>query len=627
MNMRRLQKPRLWRVEQVKKRLRKGLPEISCSGKAEGAQRSRATLSGRGTAGARRIGKACAKFSKTALVFCLAVLFSLLLCLQSAGAEYRDGFAVTPFPWPKSGDTPVVRVNLYKYGKRQYLCLPSFWDTSSLYVYAPDASEGEHRVQGAEDDLISLKGDVPSAHLIPEQTMTIRDPKKKVFQSFTVKQGNLPALFIQTQTNSMRSIHSSRDVREPGEMVMVDERGQVRYSGALREVKARGNTTFTYPKKPYQIKLENKTDLLGTGEARTWVLLADYLDSSLLHNRITLDMSRHAGMRYAIANESVDLYMNGNYMGVYLLCEKPQIDPNRVAITDMQDEMAFLNERPLEEYTPFSKTLPDNSRMRGYVLDQEPEDITGGYLFEIDKKYRLLKNTKTYLFTAYNTGISLDEPEIAGEAQLTYLLDLLNAFERAIRAKDGTDPETGQHYSDIMDMESLAIRFLLEDISMNFDASAGSQFFYKDRSSIDPKLYAGPGWDYDLTYGILDKGPQTEYLTSPKTASFWYTVIYRYQPDFRALVAEIYHTKMRPALQILRGELPPQPGSPMRSLQSYHDEIGSSGAMNEILWPPAKLKSFSAKLRSPFASGPANLDRFLRLRMEALDRVLTGAGE
>ena len=100
-------------------------------------------------------------------------------------------------------------------------------------------------------------------------------------------------------------------------------------------------------------------------------------------------------------------------------------------------------------------------------------------------------------------------------------------------------------------------------------------------------------------------------------------VIYKNQPDFRALVAEIYHARLRPAIEILRGEMPPQPESPLRSLQDYHEEIGSSGEMNEILWPYNDLRTYSPKLRHPFASGLGRLDRFLRDRTAGLDRVLT----
>ena len=554
--------------------------------------------------------------------YCLTVLLFLLLWMPCASGEYLDGLAVTYLPWPENGTTPVVRVNLYRRGSRQYLFLPGWWDTSRLYIYAPQDSGEDTNIQGADVEPVSLLGNVPTAQLTPDLSVTIRNSKKKSLKSFIVKQGgNLPSLFIQTETNSARSIHRSRNTREPGDMVMFDSNGRVIYNGGLREIKTRGNTTFNYPKKPYQIKLEDQKDLLGNGAARTWVLLADYLDSSLLHNRITLDMARYAGMRYAISSQSVDLYINGNYMGVYLLCEKPQIGSNRVAVRDMQAEMEFLNPLPLETYKTFSETFQDKSSLRGYLLEQEPEDITGGYLLEVDKAFRIRNSDGSYVFTASGIGITIKEPEIVGKEQIYYLWELLNTFDRAIRGKDGIDPLSGQHYREFMDEESLAIKFLLEDISMNFDAKAGSQYFYKDSSQVDSKLYAGPGWDYDLTYGILDINPRTGFLTERGGTPSWYTIAYRNQPSFRTSVAQMYYERMRPAMEILMGNISPEPGSPLRSLQEYHEEIGSSGEMNEILWPSQDLKKYSSKLRQPFKNGPSNLQRFLRLRMEWMDKI------
>lgn len=556
------------------------------------------------------------------LACCIAV-FLLVPFAKGAEAGYKDGFAVSYLPWSENEEMPVVRVGLYETGKKQYLFLPGWWDTKKLYAYAP-TERGPHEIRAAETEAISLLGDKPTAQLTPDQTVTIlQKEKNRTIQQFIVKQGGaLPSIFIQTQTNSTKAIHASKEVREPGKMVMHDKDGKILYQGALREIKTRGNGTFAYPKKPYQIKLENKMDLLGSGAARTWILLADYLDTSLVRNRITLDMARYAGLRYALACQSVDLYINGNYAGVYLLCEKPQIDPSRVDIHDMQDEMDFLNPLPLEEYPSFSESFKDGSALRGYLLAEEPEDITGGYLLEIDKAYRIRKDGKSYVFTPQGMGILVDEPEIVGKKQITYLYELLNAFNRAIREKDGTDPLTGQYYGDIMDEESFAIKFLLEEISLNFDARAGSQYFYKDSSLVDPKLYAGPGWDYDLTYGnYLSIHPRNGFLTSLRTAYPWYSNAYNNVPAFKEKVISLYSERLRPAIRILLGEETPDTDSPLKSLQAYQEEIGGSGEMNGIMWHPSSLKKYNIKNAYSFSQATGGLISFLKYRIEGLDKI------
>lgn len=558
------------------------------------------------------------------LVLCLALaLWGPGQTAQAAG--YLEGLYLSPHP--QEEQAPVERASIFRRDRNQYLFLPACWQGQPLYVHTPQGKAVPATIQAGAGTPIPLAG--ASQAFQPGTTVTLRSQGGKILAKPKVLMGSgIPCLFIQTESGSLKGIHGNKALREPGTLVMYDADGSLRYQGALTEMKGRGNTTFGYGKKPYQIKLAKKTDLLGDGAAKTWILLADFLDSSLLRNRITLDMARYVGMRYALASQSVDLYVNGNYLGVYLLAEKAQIHESRVDIRDMEPEMAFLNSQPLDSYPTFTQALEDGNEITGYLLEENPTDITGGYLLEIDKAYRV-EMEKGTLFTPRGLGILVCEPSTPSKAQMEYIAGVVGAFDRAIRQEGGIDPITGKHYGDVMDVQSLAEKFLLEEISMNYDAKAGSQYFYKDMDAVDTKLYAGPGWDYDLTYdSVLHIAAAAPYLPEMKVSYGWYNVLYQRQADFRQKVGEVFAAQYRPALEILTGQRPSDQPEVLKALAEYGQEIQSSAAMNALVWPPSALKSHGRYLNKSFDQQQSQLQRFLEQRLAGLQKALVdGLGE
>jgi len=514
-------------------------------------------------------------------------------------------------------------VNAFKKGSRNYLFLPGFWYQKQIYAHWEGSAPQPLTIAAPKAEDRSFADPADTGGLAPDSVTVVHLMNgRTTVNALALYGGKIPCLFIQTENGTLRNLHRSKEARETGQLVMISANGDTLYNGDLREIKTRGHKTFSYHKKPYQIKLENKTDLLGTGKARTWILLADYLDISLLRNRITLDMARYAGMRYAVAAQSVDLFIDGQYMGVYLLTDKVQIGPNRIDIHDMEPEMEFRNPKALTEYEPFQETLADGSRIGGYLLDQVPGDITGGYLLEIDKAYRIETEAKSFIVTASGIGLFVDAPAVADKSQMRYLSNLINAFDRAIQQSDGIDPVTRRHYADMMDEESLALKFLLEEVSHNFDAADGSQYFYKDRSSVDPKLYAGPGWDYDLTYGNrVRTRPVGGYLTRSNAKYSWYSVAYKNHPIFRQKVEQLYLERYRPALEILCGKREAPATGGIRSLTSYKEEIGPSAKMNFIRWSISSIRVYNTLMGRSFNGATAALGKYLEQRIKGLDQV------
>lgn len=161
-------------------------------------------------------------------------------------------------------------------------------------------------------------------------------------ESFTVKletgetetvsiiQSNVPSLFINLNNDVTQDVldSGSKDEKYKATLSAVGaEKKDYNISNYNITIKGRGNTTWAMPKKPYQIKFDKKINLLGTGtaKAKKWVLIANYTDPTLLKNKIVNDLCVNSELSNIPNSQFIDLYIDGNYVGNYLLCDKIEI--------------------------------------------------------------------------------------------------------------------------------------------------------------------------------------------------------------------------------------------------------------------------------------------------------------
>lgn len=556
-----------------------------------------------------------------AKLLCAFSLMAFLLLLTAAGlaAPYKNLY-VTPAAQEWS-ENPAQRVNLYTTGSgKQYLFLPSGWDAGSLRLWF----EGCEAIMIGDETVSS--GDV-THNLVPGETVYFSLGKSRY--KVQVLQGeNTGALFINTDSGSMHAIHRNKNHRESGELVLVDESGVTGYSGPLSEIKGRGNGTFGFAKKPYQIKLDKATDLMGMGKSKTWILLADYMDVSLLRNKVTFALAQALNLNYTSQCRTVDLYLNGEYYGVYLLCEKVQIGSSRIPITDLEKATEELNESGLDTYPPFHLSEEKGISAKGFDIENDPEDITGGYVFELEKSHRYRDIEQNGFKTSAGQPVVIKSPEFASRGQVLYLADLVDSFQRAISQENGTDPETGRHYTQMADLPSLVCKYLVEEVSKNYDSTKSSQFFYKDSDKVNSLIYAGPAWDYDLAYGNF-AAPSNARMTFPdglyaakdSTASYyWYPKLYR-QADFYDMVLDTYIETLRPALSVLLGEGRNKKFPNLKSIREYEAEIAASARMNFTRWPASGIKFRYKPSSKSFTDAVDYLEDFISKRRDFLDEA------
>ena len=469
------------------------------------------------------------------------------------------------------------------------LFLPACADMSSLPL--------TFTVRGSESGTIKLTGDAGSVTLSSlsgtvDMTEITGGAGGQVMVSlddldampvYVMQSGNISALYITSDdaANEGRNfVDASKSNKTTAQMKLVGEDGTVVYDGALTQVKARGNTTFVNAeKKSYQIKLSNKTDLIGCGEKiKTWVLLAGYFDATKMHDKVFKDLAAGIGMSYVPNSDWVDLYYDGEYRGTYLLGEKNSVGKTGVDITDMEDAYSGVNPAyGSDEVT----SVAENRFGCAYQYTEnltEPENITGGYLLELSlPAYDEASGFKTIHGGVFN----VKSPEWCGKEAMAYISEYYQEFENAVYATDengsytGYNEETGKYYYEYCDLTSLVQMYLIQELANNVDGFYSSFYFYKDADGI---MYAGPVWDMESTAGSGWAGwirPSAEFINGRYLANALTKI-----PGFMEAVGTYYNETFRTAAGELIGE------NGILARNGAH--IADSATMNYVLWPYIK---------------------------------------
>ncbi|MBE7176644.1 MAG: CotH kinase family protein [Mucilaginibacter polytrichastri] len=269
---------------------------------------------------------------------------------------------------------------------------------------------------------------------------------------------HMPMLFLTTDGGA--AIGKEEYVK--GNMkIQGTQAGVFGFDAAMR-IRGRGNSTWTMEKKPYKIKLDEKASLLGLPSDKTWVLLANYADKSMMRNELAFELSRRMGLAWTPASRYVEVTLNGRYDGVYELVEQIEMADHKVKV-DKQGKNAT-----------------------------SPAEITGGYLVEMDG---FAWQEPFFIQTPREVKFSVKYPDIEemSDAQKNYLNTYLTTFENALFATNFTDPVNG--YRKYFDVDSYVNYYIVNEVMGNSDAF-WSTYFFKTR---DGKLQAGPVWDFDIS--------------------------------------------------------------------------------------------------------------------------------
>lgn len=487
----------------------------------------------------------------------------------------------------------------------RYIFLPAAADRSALTIrYETESGDsvcldGKELISGTVTDILNTAD---------EFAITVGDTDCGTLR---VMQSELGCIFISTGSGTIETLDSHKSMIETGDTLMLNAEGGVEYSGEIEKLKSHGNSSWDYSlKKPYNLKLTKKQDLYGMGKAKKWCLLSNYLDHSMLRNYATMEISRAAGMEYVMDSVFVDLYADGSYRGTYQLCERVQIQKNRVNITDLEEMTEALNDNELESY-PHIAVGADSLKdfvpgcYKYYDIPNDPADITGGYLLQLQLNNRYGSKADSGFVTSRGQAVEIDGPEYASEAQVLYIRQFVQELEDAIYSETGYN-SLGKHYSDYIDTDSLVKAYLVQEISMDADGTSTSFYMWKD-SDIkgDGKLHFGPVWDFDLAYGnyyrsrqnsegasggtiLVEKlyaacFPMSGYDSSDENCNIsgidWVGQLYHHSQYFRNRTAALYYECFEPYLTSLTDN-----SSGECELRKMADKMQLSAEMNNARW-------------------------------------------
>lgn len=487
------------------------------------------------------------------------------------------------------------------------------------YLFVPERLKGSMHwmISGADEILVDGRVITDGSLCDLEEgtwqveILSAGDPGEEASREMTVELGftaGTTSLFLNTDSGSLDFLHADKANQEAGSYLFLSGTDELIYQGRLEEMHCRGNASWSdTEKKSYQLTLMENVDLFGMGSDRQWLLLANAFDSTLLRNRIAFAFSRQLDLSFTPDTMSVDVYANGEFLGNYLLTEKVEIDQNRVNIRNLEKETEAMNAGTLLEESEFF--MEQQGRLfstKGYMIEKEPENISGGYLLEIEMSDRYGLEASGFI-TSRMQPVVFNSPAYASHAQVSYIANRYQDFEDAVFSEDGCSPYTGAHYTDYIDLQSFARKYLVEELTKNLDAAFTSQFFYKPDDSVSTRFFAGPAWDYDKSIGVSGttengiqlQDPEGLYAASKtKDSDIWYA-LYQ-QEDFRELAIRIYGEELEPAARLIANEVigemaKAQEDSALHNMirwQVFGEEPGAEGKLARYYEEVDKLQDF-----------------------------------
>ena len=415
-----------------------------------------------------------------------------------------------------------------------YLFLPGYAKLSEISIHK------ETSVEILLDGVPLLDGiSGASLQLDHPYTMTYTLFGKEKTGTLTImRSGGVPTMYIDTLSGSMDYIHNKKGNEESAIMRLYDASGILCNEADVEAMNGRGNSTWDqYDKKPYSLHFASEIDLLGMGAAREWILLANATDKSNVRNKLVYDFASAFGLDYSPESDWVDLYLNGNYMGLYLLCERNEVHENRVDISG--------------------------------------EDIS---LISLEMESRLKAANLAHVLTKANQALRVHYPLQIDAGTFASLSSSWQSLENAILSEDGIDSVTGKSWQELIDLESWAKKYLIEEVFGNIDGGYLSQYFYMDETG---KAFAGPVWDYDYAIGndvlwqLTSSNIQLVNKLNVNTNIYraWFYGLWQ-KEEFRNSVLSIYQSEFVPLLEVVLAE----------DIKEYMSYLPQAAEMNAVRW-------------------------------------------
>ena len=324
----------------------------------------------------------------------------------------------------------------------------------------------------------------------------------EIIAYFELDKKELPILYITTENGAEID---SKETYINGQLSVYNAGEKHEFSDLDMQIRGRGNYTWDstfnprdpmYNKRPYRMKLSEQKDLCGVGEgkSRDWVLLADHCDQSLLRNNIVYTFaSSMPGIYWQPDVQSVEVYLNGEYNGVYLLCEQVEVNKNKI---NLSEDLSSAEVDFLVMYSNYA----DPWSMEGFEVFGRPYEI----------KSDLSENTEL----AYQ--------------QKEYIYEYI---EQCYIALIEGDKET---VCSLIDIDSLIDTYIVHELFKNLDTGHDNFYMYRE---LGGKLVIGPVWDFDQCAGNANEGVDDPTGIRGGMTQPWYSLLLE-RTWFKKMVVE-----------------------------------------------------------------------------------------
>ena len=342
----------------------------------------------------------------------------------------------------------------------------------SQFPYSDFLSEDSYfRISSSEDSNETSSVSVPYAISLID-SVTFEEETSENLQSHNRYQ----VYTLSVTTKGLVGVNSREQYVDC--VVSLDGKDGYNWYSGFGSIRGRGNSTWSiYPKKPYRIKLNEKHKMLGLAKAKNWVLLANYRDLTSMMNTYVFEVARWMGMPYINHTRFVELFVDGEYEGLYQLTEQVQQGENRVNVSNNEGILLSMDKDDGPELSP--------------------------------------ESTDNFWSTVYNMPMCIKHPDDVTTEQKDSIQALLAELETAIKKVDYVALDS------LMDMKSFMTMAMIQELVENVEICAPrSIFMYKDGAG---KWAMGPFWDWDAGFDF-DWG------------TFYDGNIFRYFGDYRELV-------------------------------------------------------------------------------------------
>ena len=320
-----------------------------------------------------------------------------------------------------------------------------------------------HGYQFSEEELerYPQKTNVPTVYLEVYKTTVVDGKAQPIAEGETPELEDLNTVF-----------GTKNDWYYNAQIIIRDDKGTIEERKEPTTVRGRGNSTwniFGSLKKPLRLKFPQKTALLGPDYAteKNWTLLANYHDATLIRNGMAREIGQKVGLVFCPACKFIDLVVNKTYMGSYQISDQVEVAPKRV---------------PIDEKTGYF--LEGLANKTGFLEDPYIQTTTGLYV-----------------------NIKSPDPDVeteSGETTDTKYDDLKVRLNRIITLANNGVYDRPDNWRKYVDMTSAVNAFIAMDISGNYDAVVGNDYFYMN--DLSSPIFFGPLWDFDLAWGCLVNG-------------------------------------------------------------------------------------------------------------------------